>query len=159
MIKTIEELKPYIISLPDDVFKMIDKRINEYGAENYLNIQIGHLDCSRVYNSGIRAMQTIGYPYQYEMTSYVMALNKLEKGEIRDKYVKLLIDTHNNNIEFETNNPPVWYEKKSTKKRTSRKTSDKETPTSKEKKPSAKAIKAAQKAMKLNMLTFKLKKV
>ena len=109
-----EKFKDYIVSLDKYDTDMIDKRVAEKGIEVYLSQQLVYLDCSRLYKDGSRAMQTIGYPYQREISSYIYALNKViwldgyqdvHKKEWTDKLIK----RHEANIEYEKENPPIWY--------------------------------------------------
>lgn len=106
------ELRDYITSLDDSDHKMIDQRVAEKGIEGYLNQQLVYLDCSRIIQN-MRMMQTIGYPYQREISSYLYAVTK-EGNEQEDidfiKYwVNKLLERHQANLEYEKENPPVWY--------------------------------------------------
>lgn len=102
----LEELNDYIIPLDNTIISMIDSNVAEKGIENYLSQQLVYLDCSRIYKSGFRAMQTIGYPYRKEVSSYLYVLDKIpNKDEWRDK----LLERHHANLEYEKENPPVWY--------------------------------------------------
>ena len=67
------ELRDYIITLDNVDKQMIDNRVAEKGIERYLTQQLIYLDCSRIINN-MRIMQTIGYPYQREISSYLYAL-------------------------------------------------------------------------------------
>ena len=102
-----EELANYITTLDDADHKMIDQRVAERGIENYLSQQLIYLDCSRIIND-MRMMQTIGYPYQREITSYIYALQKLSQ-EDKPIWVNKLLDLHHANLKYEETNPPVWY--------------------------------------------------
>jgi len=110
----LSELEQYICSLDDVDHKMIDNRVAEKGIEGYLTQQLVYLDCTRVIN-GMRMMQTIGYPYQREISSYLYVLDKLEEynGLSSDEevryYTNLLLERHRANLEYEKENPPVWY--------------------------------------------------
>ena len=107
----LEELNDYIIPLDNTITSMIDSNVAEKGIENYLSQQLVYLDCSRIYKSGFRAMQTIGYPYRKDFSSYLYALNKAgEAGEISTaEWLNKLIKRHDANLEYEKENPPVWY--------------------------------------------------
>lgn len=102
-----EELANYITTLDDVDHKMIDQRVAERGIENYLSQQLIYLDCSRIINY-MRMMQTIGYPYQREITSYIYALQKLSQ-EDKPIWVNKLLDLHHANLKYEETNPPIWY--------------------------------------------------
>ena len=104
------ELRNYITSLDDSDHKMIDKRVAEKGIEEYLNQQLIYLDCSRIIK-GMRMMQTIGYPYQREISSYLYALETVAGNDFDfDKeWINKLLKRHQANLEYEKENPPVWY--------------------------------------------------
>ena len=123
-------VKKYHTDLDDSDKAMIDKQVAEKGIEQYLNQQLIYLDCSRILQN-MRMMQTIGYPYKREISSYLYVLDNLEKyntlssdKEVR-YYIDLLIERHNANIEYEKENPPVWYDGKP-KKNSKRKPKAKE---------------------------------
>ena len=100
------KLRNYITSLDDSDRKIIDKKVAEKGIEEYLNQQLIYLDCSRIIK-GMRMMQTIGYPYQREISSYLYALemHAIHKHIWENK----LLERHKANLEYEKENPPVWY--------------------------------------------------
>ena len=102
-------VKKYHTDLDDADRAMIDKRVEEKGIEEYLNQQLVYLDCSRTLQ-GMRMMQTIGYPYKREITSYLYAveMHAVHKHIWENK----LIERHNANIEYEKENPPIWYDGK-----------------------------------------------
>ena len=104
------ELRDYITSLDDSDHKMIDQRVAEKGIEGYLNQQLVYLDCSRIIQ-GMRMMQTIGYPYQREISSYLYALETVAGNDFDfDKeWIDKLLERHQANLEYEKENPPVWY--------------------------------------------------
>ncbi len=104
------KLRDYITSLDDSDHKMIDKRVAEKGIENYLSQQLVYLDCSRIIQ-GMRMMQTIGYPYQREISSYIYALETVAGNDFDfDKeWIDKLLERHQANLEYEKENPPVWY--------------------------------------------------
>lgn len=104
------ELRDYITSLDDSDHKMIDQRVAEKGIEGYLNQQLVYLDCSRIIQS-MRMMQTIGYPYQREISSYLYALETVAGNDFDfDKeWINKLLERHQANLEYEKENPPIWY--------------------------------------------------
>ena len=104
------ELRDYITSLDDSDHKMIDQRVAEKGIEGYLNQQLVYLDCSRIIQ-GMRMMQTIGYPYQREISSYIYALETVAGNDFDfDKeWINKLLERHQANLEYEKENPPIWY--------------------------------------------------
>ena len=112
------ELRDYIISLDDSDHKIIDQRVAEKGIEEYLNQQLVYLDCSRILQ-GMRIMQTIGYPYQREISSYLYALENqvnfltVEDSDVtkfnKEEWLNKLLERHQANLEYEKENPPIWY--------------------------------------------------
>ena len=67
-------------------------------------------------------MQTIGTPYQYEVSRTLYGINyALEQGWIdenkRDEYVSKLVALHKRNLKYEEDNPPIIYDKKKGLKR------------------------------------------
>lgn len=112
------ELRNYITTLDDADHKMIDQRVAEKGIEGYLNQQLVYLDCSRILQ-GMRMMQTIGYPYQREISSYLYALETqvnfltVEDSDVskfnKQEWIDKLLERHQANLEYEKENPPVWY--------------------------------------------------
>lgn len=110
---TINELvKKYHTELDDYDKNMIDAKVAEKGIEEYLNQQLIYLDCSRILD-GMRMMQTIGYPYKREISSYIYALNGLaEDPKYEQVWINKLIERHFANLEYEKENPPVWYDGK-----------------------------------------------
>ena len=104
------KLRNYITSLDDSDHKMIDKRVAEKGIEEYLNQQLIYLDCSRIIK-GMRMMQTIGYPYQREISSYLYALETVAGNDFDfdEEWINKLLKRHQANLEYEKENLPVWY--------------------------------------------------
>ena len=119
---SIEEIaKKYHTDLDDDDRATIDRRVEEKGIEVYFTQQLVYLDCTRIIQ-GMRMMQTIGYPYKREISSYVYALeNQVNFLTVKDsdvskfnkqEWINKLIERHNANIEYEKENPPIWYDSK-----------------------------------------------
>ena len=104
------ELRDYITTLDDADKQIIDNRVAEKGITNYLNQQLIYLDCSRIINN-MRMMQTIGYPYQREISSYLYALETVAGNDFDfDKeWINKLLERHQANLEYEKENPPIWY--------------------------------------------------
>ena len=104
------KLRNYITSLDDSDREIIDKRVAEKGIEGYLNQQLIYLDCSRIIK-GVRMMQTIGYPYQREISSYLYALETVAGNDFDfdEEWINKLLERHQANLEYEKENPPVWY--------------------------------------------------
>lgn len=103
-------LSNYITTLDDSDRRMIDERVAEKGIAEYLTQQLVYLDCTRI-AQGIRLMQTIGYPYQREISSYLYALETVAGSDFDfDKeWINKLLERHHANLEYEKENPPIWY--------------------------------------------------
>ena len=110
---SIEEItKKYHTDLDDGDRAMIDRQVEEKVIEEYLNQQLVYLDCSRTLQ-GMRMMQTIGYPYKREIMSFLYAVSGLaEDPSYEQTWINKLIERHNANIEYEKENPPIWYDGK-----------------------------------------------
>ena len=116
-----EITEQYYIELDDVDRAMIDRRVEEKGIEEYLNQQLVYLDCSRVIQ-GMHMMQTIGYPYKREISSYIYALENqvnfltVEDSDVskfnKQEWIDKLIERHEENLEYEKENPPIWYDGK-----------------------------------------------
>lgn len=144
----------------------VDYMINEVNANDItelLDKLIDRIDCTKVYPSGLRVMQTIGYPYKREITRYLFVLNNVENEEIKQEYYQKLIDRHNANIEYEKDNAPVWYSKKyklanerKVKERTSKVTKSRAAKLTKEQKASL-TLKEKIKSMGITKLNLTIK--
>ena len=95
------KLRNYITSLDDSDRKIIDKKVAEKGIEEYLNQQLIYLDCSRIIK-GMRMMQTIGYPYQREISSYLYALETVAGNDFDfdEEWINKLLKRHQANLEY-----------------------------------------------------------
>lgn len=112
----LREIEQYITSL-DNVDKgIIDKRVADNGLIETLDKQLVYLDCSRIYKNGMRAMQTIGYPYQRKISTYLYLLDKCTP-DAREFYEEKLLKLHEANLAYEQENPPIWYGGKKAKKK------------------------------------------
>lgn len=118
--------KAYTMVIDEQVKAMAIKDISIYGADEFVSKACVRLDCSRIIND-MRMMQTIGTPYQYEVSRTLHGINyALEQGWIdenkRDEYVSKLVALHKRNLKYEENNPPIVYDKKKGLKKTTRTT-------------------------------------
>ena len=110
----LDELQEYICELDKHDKAIIDNKVAEKGIDEYLTQQLIYLDCSRLYKDGSRAMQTIGYPYQREITSYIYVLEKAVwldgyQDKHKQEWTDKLLERHSANLEYERDNPPIWY--------------------------------------------------
>ena len=113
-------IKKYHTELDGIDKQMIDDKVAKKGIEGYLNQQLIYLDCSRILQ-GMRMMQTIGYPYKREISSYVYVLENYSSSincpddydKNPDEYwIDKLLERHKANLEYEKENPPIWYDGK-----------------------------------------------
>lgn len=118
--------KAYTMVIDEQVKAMAIKDISTCGADEFVTKACLRLDCSRI-KDDMRMMQTIGTPYQYEVSRTLHGINyALEQGWIdenkRDEYVSKLVALHKHNLKYEEDNPPIVYDKKKGLKKTTRTT-------------------------------------
>lgn len=118
--------KAYTMVIDEQVKAMAIKDISTCGADEFVAKACVRLDCSRI-KDDMRMMQTIGTPYQYEVSRTLYGINyALEQGWIdenkRDEYVSKLVALHKRNLKYEEDNPPIVYDKKKGLKKTTRTT-------------------------------------
>lgn len=105
--------KRYIIPLDDSVKRICSNSVDEHGIDKAIEIQLHYLDCTRIVN-GLRLMQTIGTPYQYEMSKLAYMLDTYLSDDEEDKislYYNKIAEIHKANLKYEKDNPPVIYDK------------------------------------------------
>lgn len=160
--------KKYTMIIDEQVKAMAIKDISTFGADEFVAKAYVRLDCSRIVND-MRIMQTIGTPYQYEVTRTLYGIDyALEQGWIdenkRDEYISKLVALHKRNLKYEEDNTPVIYDKKKGVKKTTRTTRKKakegtlegfEKP-KKEKAPTAAQLNAQARAKLISKLKIKL---
>lgn len=160
--------KAYTMVIDEQVKAMAIKDISTCGADEFVSKACVRLDCSRI-KDDMRMMQTIGTPYQYEVSRTLHGINyALEQGWIdenkRDEYVSKLVALHKRNLKYEEDNPPIVYDKKKGLNKTTRTTRKKakegtldgfEKP-KKEKAPSAAQLNAQARAKLISKLKIKL---
>lgn len=160
--------KAYTMQIDEQVQAMAVKDVSTCGADEFVAKACLHLDCSRIMDN-MRMMQTIGTPYQYEVSRTLYGINyALEQGWIdenkRDEYVSKLVALHKRNLKYEEENPPIIYDKKKGLKKTTRTTRKKakegtlegfEKP-KKEKTPSATQLNAQARAKLISKLKINI---
>lgn len=160
--------KAYTMVIDEQVKAMAIKDISTCGADEFVTKACVRLDCSRI-KDDMRMMQTIGTPYQYEVSRTLHGINyALEQGWIdenkRDEYVSKLVALHKRNLKYEEDNPPIVYDKKKGLKKTTRTTRKKakegtlegfEKP-KKEKAPSAAQLNAQARAKLISKLKINI---
>lgn len=160
--------KAYTMQIDEQVQAMAVKDVSTCGADEFVTKACVRLDCSRIMDN-MRMMQTIGTPYQYEVSRTLYGINyALEQGWIdenkRDEYVSKLVALHKRNLKYEEENPPIIYNKKKGLKKTTRTTRKKakegtlegfEKP-KKEKTPSATQLNAQARAKLISKLKINI---
>jgi hypothetical protein len=105
--------KRYIIPLDDSIKRICSNSVAEYGIDKAIENQLHYLDCTRIVN-GLRLMQTIGTPYQYEMSKLAYMLDTYLSDDEEDKlslYYNKIAEIHKANLKYEKDNPPIIYDK------------------------------------------------
>lgn len=105
--------KRYIIPLDDNVKRICSNSVDEHGIDKAIENQLHYLDCTRIVN-GLRLMQTIGTPYQYEMSKLAYMLDTYLSDDEEDKislYYNKIAEIHKANLKYEKDNPPIIYDK------------------------------------------------
>lgn len=167
----ISPLNDYIDKSDTFISNFVDSEIKNVGLDCYLDYQFRRLNCTNVYPNGMRAIQTIDRSYRVNITETVYLIQKYVEECKHDEYFIKLLTLHQNNLEYEKQNPPIIYKQKITKSKTKVKNDDiiedkpkhtkKKNTTTKEKVPkqSAAERKLAAKVAKLNTLSFNIKPI
>lgn len=152
----LDDIRQYTVPLDKGQFNIIEQNLAQYdNPHEYLDRVLLYLDCTRLYPNGMRAMQTVGYPYRHEISVYLHVLNLIEDEAIKKEYEDKLIERHDANIAYESEHGTIWYDKQKKNKWGVKKPKEK-----KEKVPRipASVVKAAKKAAKLQGLKFNIVK-
>ena len=97
------------IDEPDSfMISFVPYEIQRVGLDSFLEHNFRSLDCTRVYKNGLRPMQTIGYPYRHTITETVFTIKNYVEENKQDEYFERLLKRHNDNLEYEQINPPIW---------------------------------------------------
>ena len=102
-----------ILYYNDNVKRICSNSVAEYGIDKAIENQLHYLDCTRIVN-GLRLMQTIGTPYQYEMSKLAYMLDTYLSDDDEDKislYYNKIAEIHKANLKYEKDNPPIIYDK------------------------------------------------
>ena len=156
----ISSLDKYLETPDNFMINYIPHEIKRLGLDKFLHISIAALDASKVWEDGLRPIQTISYIYVRAITEIVYTINTYVTDEKdRDIWLNNLLIQHTNNLEYEKEHPPVDYDAGKPKPKSKSGTTKQSTPRRREKdKPTVAEIKLANHVAKLNMLNIKLKK-
>lgn len=104
--------KRYIIPLDASIKNICTNAVAEYGIDKAIENQLHYLDCTRIVN-GLRLMQTIGTPYQYEMSklAYILDTYLSDEEDKLSLYYNKIAELHKANLKYEKDNPPLIYDK------------------------------------------------
>ena len=104
--------KRYIIPLDDNVKRICSNSVAEYGIDKAIENQLHYLDCTRIVN-GLRLMQTIGTPYQYEISklAYMLDTYLSDNEDKISLYYNKIAEIHKANLKYAKDNPPIIYDK------------------------------------------------
>jgi hypothetical protein len=154
----IKSLKKYLEPIDSFLKNVVISDIERNGIDRFFDYMFTIIDCSRYSPDGMRLTQTIGNDYKYCITKIVYAIENHVSAEDEDYYYKRLLDIHKANLEFETLNPPIIYDKKQKPKTTKRKVKQQELDIpNAPKKQTAAERKLAAKAIKLSALSLSFK--
>ena len=107
---TTNRFKKYIITLEKNDIDIINTTIAEKGIEGFFSQQLVYLDCSRIVKE-VRITQTTSFKYRVDISRYLHIINSIKNTEQYDIWLNKLITLHNNNLEYEKENPPIIYDK------------------------------------------------
>ena len=107
---TINNFKKYIITLEKSDIDITNTTIAEKGIEGFLSQQLVYLNCSRIVKE-VRITQTTSFKYRVDISRYLHVINSIKNTEQYDIWLNKLITLHNNNLEYEKENPPIIYDK------------------------------------------------
>lgn len=119
-------LKNYVIELDNIAKNIVDREVSDKGIESYLNQKLFYLDATRRLSDGLRPEQTISFIYCYDISTYLYAITKYIK-ENADEWIDKLSKLHEANLAYEEANPPIIYDTKTHKSKTTRKRSKEQT--------------------------------
>lgn len=144
---------------PDNfMINYIPQEIKRLGLDRFLRISIDALDSSKVWDDGLRPIQTTSYIYVRAITEILYTINTyVDNIAERDKWFEDILTRHQANIEYEKEHPTINYD--AGKKIKSKSGTTKQSTPCKRKndEPTVAQIKAANKVAKLNMLKINIK--
>lgn len=119
---TINIPKKYIWTIDEQLKTMVVNTIRKSGIDEFIKHGLTYIDCTRI-KDDMRLMQTIGFPYTYELGRLLFGLeyafdNGLISGEQYTTTIKVIELKHKANLKFEEENPPLIYDKKKKVKNT-----------------------------------------
>ena len=114
----ISPLNNYIDKSNTFISNFVDSEIKSVGLDCYLDYQFRRLNCANIYPNGMRAIQTIDHSYKINITETVYIIQNYIEECKRDEYFIKLLMLHQNNLEYEKQNPPIVYKQYVTNSKT-----------------------------------------
>ena len=96
----------------------IEENISKKGYNGVLHEVYDNMDCTIVFADGSRPLMTNCFLYEYFLAIINYCLSNAERTEEIIEIENLINERIQANIDFEKENPPIIYSKKSTKKST-----------------------------------------
>lgn len=152
------DVRAYQICLDKSEYILLEKEIEHDGLDATIDRYLHYCDCTRWgLEHKYRLCQTIDYGYRVDMSKLLYIVDTFANT---DENMAKIIKRHEDNIKFESEFPPIVYDKKLTRK-SLKKSIDKLTGSNSEKKPRTRKKtkteeKLAIKAAKLGQLKFKI---
>lgn len=96
---------------PTDI-RMIEYNVKTKGAKEEYSSLLHDLDCSKGY------IQTIDYTYKHKVSKIIYIIEHyIEDLSFKQVLIETLFKQHQDNLEYESNNPPVIYKTKTRTKK------------------------------------------
>ena len=152
-------LKDYYC-LDDTIIASTKHELKSSPVEKLLVFLLNSIDCTRTINEK-RFIETISYRYIRFVTQYIYIVdNYIKDINDKNKWFTDILVRHTNNIEFEKENPPKWYDGEKGKKRAEKKIksaiANRSKKERKDKGPTKAELKLVAKVAKINKLNFKI---
>lgn len=152
------DVRAYQRPLDKSEYIRLEKEVERDGLDATINRYLHYCDCTRWdLEHKYRLCQTIDFRYTMDMSRLLYVIDTFAND---DEHIAKVIKRHEDNIKFESEFPPIIYDKKLTRE-SLKKSIDKVTGSNSEKKPrTRKKTKAEEKlaikAAKLGQLKFKI---
>lgn len=164
-------IQKYIDEPDSFMTSFVQHEIQSVGVDSFLKHNFHSLDCTRIYDNGLRPMQTICYPYRRTITEIVFTIKNYVEKDKQDEYFEKLLKCHRDNLKYEQTNPPIWYGTEKDRRKYEKQYNDSNGSKPKRKrvkqqdidssdmpkKQTAAEKKLAAKVAKINALSFKIK--
>lgn len=152
------DVRAYEVALNKSEYINLEKEVENDGLDATINKYLHYCDCTRWDSKHkYRLCQTIDYGYKIDMSSLLYIIDTFAND---DEHMAKVIKRHEDNIKFESEFPPIVYDKnltrKSLKKSIDKATSSNSDKKSKSRKRTKAEEKLAIKAARIGQLKFKI---